>query len=443
MIRIAIDGPGGAGKSSVAKALAKRLGIIYLDTGALYRTIGLYMLKNGIDPKDEEGVTNALSKINFDLRFESGRQIILLDGEDVGDSIRTPECSMAASDVSAIGSVRQYLLDYQKNIAKAQSVVMDGRDIGTVIIPNAEVKIFLTASPKVRAQRRFNELTAKGESVTFDTVYNEMLERDKNDSTRALAPCVAAKDAITVDNSKLDFDGTVERILRIIEKKSRKKQGTFLYRFLRPWLAPIIKFFLGVKAVGIENVPKDGGLIVCSNHIAIRDVFVIATCLKRQLRFVAKRELFKIPVLSQIITALGAIKVDRGGGDVAAIKKSIELASNGEIVSIFPQGHRYPSVDPGTTPVKNGAALITYRSKCDVLPVFIKVKDNKYGFFKKVELVIGKPIPYESLDFGEGGSDKYQEVARHIFSEIVALGGYKLSEADASKKSTDNNEESK
>ncbi len=441
MIRIAIDGPGGAGKSSVAKAIARRLGIIYLDTGALYRTIGLYMLNNGIDPKDEVAVTAALEGINFDLKFEDGKQIITLEGNDVGESIRTPECSMAASAVSAIGSVRSFLLDYQKNIAKTQSVVMDGRDIGTVIIPNAEVKIFLTASPKVRAERRYNELVAKGKTVTYDDVYNEMLERDKNDSTRTLAPCVAAKDAITVDNSKLDFEGTVERILKIVEKKTNKKQGTFLYRFLRPWLAPIIKFFIGVKAVGLENVPKEGGLIVCSNHIAIRDVFVIATCLKRQLRFVAKRELFKIPVLSQLITALGAIKVDRGGGDVAAIKKSIELAKNGEIISIFPQGHRFPAVDPGTTPVKNGAALITYRSKCDVLPVFIKVKDNKYGWFKKVELVIGKPIPYETLDFGDGGNDKYQEVARHIFGEICALGGYKLTSPESNE--INNNEETK
>ena len=146
MVRIAIDGPGGAGKSSVAKAVAKKLGIIYVDTGALYRTIGLFMVRSGIDTKDTIAVPSALDKFTLELKFIDGRQVILLNGEDVGDNIRTPEISMAASNVSAIKEVREYLLNTQRNIAKNNSVIMDGRDIGTVILPDAEVKIFLTAS---------------------------------------------------------------------------------------------------------------------------------------------------------------------------------------------------------------------------------------------------------------------------------------------------------
>ena len=151
MIRIAIDGPGGAGKSTVAKAVAKELGIIYVDTGALYRTIGLYMVRAGISPKDREGVCARLGDFSLELKFAEGKQVILLDGEDVGDSIRTPEISMAASDVSAIPEVRTFLLETQRSIAMRNSVIMDGRDIGTVILPHAEVKIFLTASPEARA----------------------------------------------------------------------------------------------------------------------------------------------------------------------------------------------------------------------------------------------------------------------------------------------------
>ena len=156
MIRIAIDGPGGAGKSSVAKEVAKKLGIIYVDTGALYRTIALHMLKNNISPLDNESVIAELKNLSVELKFVDGKQIILLNGEDVGDSIRTPEISMAASTVSAIKEVREYLLGMQRNIARNNSVIMDGRDIGTVILPYAEVKIFLTASPEARAKRRYD-----------------------------------------------------------------------------------------------------------------------------------------------------------------------------------------------------------------------------------------------------------------------------------------------
>ena len=219
MIRIAIDGPGGAGKSSVARRVAKELGIIYVDTGALYRNIGLFMLRTGINPTDAEGVTAALNRITLELKFENGKQIILLNGVDEGEKIRTPEVSMAASAVSAIKEVRAYLLNMQRDTARKNSVIMDGRDIGTVILPDAEVKIFLTASPKARAERRYKELLAKGADVTFETVYNEMVERDKNDSTRDIAPCVQAEDALLLDNSDLTEEETVKAVLKIVKKK--------------------------------------------------------------------------------------------------------------------------------------------------------------------------------------------------------------------------------
>ena len=177
MYKIAIDGPGGAGKSSVAKAIAKELGIVYVDTGALYRSIGLYMVNHGIDTKSENEVAAELGKFTLELTFSEGKQIILLDGVDVGDKIRTPEISMAASNVSAIGAVREYLLNTQRNIAKTSCVIMDGRDIGTVIFPEAEVKIFLTASSEARAKRRYDELIARGTQVTYEQVLSEMIER--------------------------------------------------------------------------------------------------------------------------------------------------------------------------------------------------------------------------------------------------------------------------
>ena len=226
MLRIAIDGPGGAGKSSVAKAVAKKLGIIYVDTGALYRNIGLFTLREGVDPKDSEAVIALLPKISLELKFENGRQVILLNGVDEGDKIRTPEVSMAASAVSAIGEVRKFLLDMQRKTARRNSVIMDGRDIGTVILPDAEVKIFLTASPEARAERRYKELIAKGQDVTLEKVYAEMVERDKNDSERAVAPCVQAEDAVLLDNSLLTEEGTVNAVLKIVKKNTSPLNST-------------------------------------------------------------------------------------------------------------------------------------------------------------------------------------------------------------------------
>ena len=225
MIRIAIDGPGGAGKSSLAKAVAKKLEIIYVDTGALYRTIGLYMLNHGINPTDTESVVKELGNFKLELTYVDGEQVILLDGVNVKDAIRTPEVSMAASNVSAIKEVRSFLLDTQRDIAKKNSVIMDGRDIGTVILPDAEVKIFLTASPEDRAKRRYEELRERGDStVTYEQVYNEMVERDKNDCTRDIAPCVPAEDAILFDNSGLSAEETLTAIVKIIEKAKKKTE---------------------------------------------------------------------------------------------------------------------------------------------------------------------------------------------------------------------------
>ncbi|MBQ9921305.1 MAG: (d)CMP kinase [Clostridia bacterium] len=219
MINIAIDGPSGAGKSSLAKALSAKLGYVYVDTGALYRTVGLYVRRKETDPKDEAAVTALLPEIELEMKFENGAQSVYLNGENVNDKIRTPEMSMYASAVSAIPSVRAFLLDLQKNIAKKENVIMDGRDIGTVILPDAQVKIFLFADNTKRAKRRYEELIAKGEKVTLEDVLEDMTKRDNNDKNRKTAPAVQAPDAVPLDNSELDLEGTVQAALDIIKSK--------------------------------------------------------------------------------------------------------------------------------------------------------------------------------------------------------------------------------
>ena len=219
-IQIAIDGPSGAGKSSLSRAVARAMGIIYVDTGALYRTIGLYVRSKNVDPKDAEGVGALLPEINLEVKYENGAQHVYLNGVDHGDAIRTPEMSMYASLVSAIPAVRAFLLEAQKDIARKNSVVMDGRDIGTVILPNADVKIFMTASAECRAKRRYDELIARGQTVKFEDVLAEMNQRDGQDSSRAIAPTKAADDAILFDNSDYTFEESVEKIIEIIKEKA-------------------------------------------------------------------------------------------------------------------------------------------------------------------------------------------------------------------------------
>ena len=223
MIKIAIDGPGGAGKSTIAKAVAKELGIVYVDTGALYRTIGYYVRQKDIDPHDRVRVPAILGEISIEVKYENGSQRVYLNGEDLGDKIRTPEMSMYASAVSAIPEVRAFLLDTQRDIAKKNSVIMDGRDIGTVILPDAEVKIFMTASAECRAKRRYKELCDKGQNVKYEDVLAEMNERDHNDSTRDVAPTAAAADAVLLDNSELNFDESVAAVIAIVKEKTEVK----------------------------------------------------------------------------------------------------------------------------------------------------------------------------------------------------------------------------
>ncbi len=216
MVAIAIDGPAGAGKSTIARAAAQRLSYLYVDTGALYRAIAFFMQEHKLNDKAE--IVAALGDVEVNLKFVDGAQRVFLGGEDVTDKIRTPQISMMASKISAIPEVREFLLHLQRDLAQKNNVLMDGRDIGTVILPNADVKIFLTASPEARAQRRHKELLEKGLESRYEEVLADILKRDHDDSTRAVAPLKRAENAILVDTSDCNLEESIELVLRVLKE---------------------------------------------------------------------------------------------------------------------------------------------------------------------------------------------------------------------------------
>ena len=223
MVSIAIDGPSGAGKSTLARSAAAELGYLYVDTGAIYRTIGYYAHANHIDPKDEQAVASALPQVRVELTYgDDGLQHMLLNGQDVTKEIRLPEISLCASAVSAHPGVRAFLLEMQRELARTHNVIMDGRDIGTVVLPDAQVKVFLTASPEARARRRMLELEQRGTPQPFEQILADIQERDWNDSHRATAPLRQAEDAVLLDTTELNFQESEAALLEIIRERTEK-----------------------------------------------------------------------------------------------------------------------------------------------------------------------------------------------------------------------------
>lgn len=430
-INIALDGPAGAGKSTIAKALAKKLGFIYVDTGALYRSIALYAINKGLDTKLESDITPILPEINIELKFSEGSQLVFLNGEDVSEKIRTPEVSKGASDVSAIPSVREFLFDLQRNIAKTSDIIMDGRDIGTVVLPNAQVKIFLTASPKKRANRRFIELSEKGSELTLEEVLAEINERDFNDSNREIAPLKQSDDAILIDTSDLNLEESIEKLYLIIRDKisnnnnkpvEKKKLGAvkmFFYQILRPFVALVFHLNYYMVIEGKENIPREGSYIYASNHRGYADPVMLSFPVRVPFSYMAKAELFnKNPFFTWLITTFGAFPVSRGKGDTFAIEESIRRLNSGYNLIIFPEGTR--SKDGTVGKGKSGVALIAARAQVPVVPVGISFK-GKLKFRSKVIIRYGKPISPAELKINSAVPAELKVLKAKIMNSIIEL----------------------
>lgn len=421
---IAIDGPSGAGKSTVARAVASRLGYLYLDTGALYRAVGLYILRSGIPTKDEDLVKEALPNIDLKIALDESGQKIWLNDEDVTGKIRTNEVSMAASDVSSLPAVRAFLLNLQRDTAKRQSVVLDGRDIGTVVFPDADVKIFLTAKEQVRAKRRYDELKEKGEDISFQQVLDDLHERDFNDSHRKVAPLKKAKDAAEVDSSNWTIEETVDYIQRRIEKHTDPfdTQSSWFYTFGYAVCKFILKIFFRVEIRGRENLPPVGsGFVLCCNHLSFLDPVVmgIGVGKDRKLVFMAKEQLFKNPIFGAIIRKLGAFPVSRGKKDKTALIVAERRVREGRILALFPEGTR--SLTGKLLKPKSGIAVIALKTNADVLPAAIHYS-GKHPF-AKIILSFGPVIPAQQLKSSEDltAHQQTREATRYIWERVTKL----------------------
>ncbi len=446
-INIALDGPSGAGKSTIARLAAKKLGYLYVDTGAMYRAIAYHMLSIGTDISDEAEVSKGLEGLKVSLKHNEGVQSVLVNDEDVSDKIRTNEVSMAASCVSKYSDVRAFLLDTQRTLAKENNVIMDGRDIGTVVLPDANVKIFLTASAQERANRRFKELQEKGDTHTYEEILADINERDYNDSHREIAPLKQAEDATLIDSTSLSVDEVVDKITELaaradtkeVKKNERKHHHReliplrpitkthrinpirqFLYTIVRVIVRFIFKCWYDLSYEGLENVPRDGGNIFASNHRSYGDPVFIALMTRVPISYMAKEELFKQNIFfTWLIKFWGAFPVVRGTGDTAVIDTSIEKLEMGRNLVIFPEGTR--SRDGKVGKGKTGVALVAAVAQTKVIPVGINFDGRKLHRGTKVVVRYGKPIYPSELGVDDTSSQNLKKLKKEIMNSITDL----------------------
>lgn len=431
MINIAIDGPAGAGKSTIAKAVAKDLGIIYLDTGAMYRATAYSAISNGIDVKDEENVAKMLETMQMDIKCdENGAQQIIVNGINTTPYLREHYMSKAASDISALPVVRYKMVDLQREFAKKHDVVIDGRDIGTFVLPDANCKFYLDASPEERAKRRYAELVAKGEQVDFDTLLADIKQRDYNDSHREVAPLKKADDADYVDTTSMTIDDVVSHVKEVVHIKTKKantsEQNTekhpstiipssemdaktlerikkyykpeksfACYRFLRVVLRPIQMLVWPTKVVNAANAKKVKGAIFTCNHYSKMDSLIpYFTLFKKEAHALAKYELFQNPIAGWFLHKMGAIPVRRGEADIESVKQVLRVLKDGKQLLIFPEGTRNKEDTQEMADFKTGTARFAIKTKSTIVPM---IYYHSPKAFRKNWLYVGEPFTLDEF----------------------------------------------
>ena len=421
---IAMDGPVGAGKSSVADDVAKALGILHLDTGAMYRAFAWYALQKGVSVEDEAALEALTHEAMPEVAYVGGAQRTSIAGQDVTDLIRTPEVSMATSTASKFAAVRKAMVARQQELAKTQDVLLDGRDIGTVVLPDAMLKIYLTAAPEARAQRRYDEMIRKGQETTYEEVLADVIARDEQDMNREVDPLRPAEDAQIVDSTDMNQQQVVENILmRVNMKKGKKPKKTGkwlpLYRYGLPVVRPLMRILFPMTFHNLENVQQDAPAITISNHTSMLDPVALAmTNYRYHIRFLGKKELMKSKLVSWFFKWLGMIPVDRHNTDMAAIRACMKVLASGEMLGVFPEGTRHK--EGVMEDLESGIALIALRSKAPLLPVYLT---DKPRLFRRIHVYCGQVIPVSHIakdGVNKQNCDKLLGLITQRYREMVA-----------------------
>jgi cytidylate kinase len=420
---VTIDGPAGAGKTTVARLVAERLGYELIPTGAMYRALALSILRACVSAEDAAALARHLAPI--EVRLDHGR--VLLDGVDVTREIRTQAVADATSTLSMRREVRDKVTPLQRRAAEPGGVVLEGRDTGTVVCPQADVKFFLTASLESRARRRHAELAAQGISADLDVVRDEIKDRDRQDTTRALAPLVKASDAIEIDTSDLTIEEVVERTLAAVDARRPTAPYSRFYAGMRGLAVALMRALFRLEARGTEHVPSRGPVLLVSNHSSVLDPPLVGGVCPRQLTFLAKAELFAVPGFGRLIHALNARPVRREGADAAALRVALRALEQGAALLVFPEGMRGP--EGRLREPKPGAALLAVLSGAPVVPVFVRgsgrawPRGRRFPRPAKVRVAFGPPLRFPR----PAGGDKkeyYDTVSRDMMAAIAQLSNH-------------------
>lgn len=427
---VAIDGPAGTGKGTMATILSKKYNLVNIDTGATYRCVTLAMLNKDVSLDDEDGIADILKNIEIELLNEKGKQKVLLNGEDVTEKIRSKEVSANVSPVSSIKQVRLAMGGLQRKMAQGKDVIMEGRDIGTVIFPNADVKIYLDANVEVRAKRRLKQNEEKGIKMSYEEVLENIKKRDKNDMEKEMGALKVADDAVVIDGSDMSIKEEARAISKVIDAKLKAKKEQEKIYWARPettWkkieratikgiLHAFYKIVFRIEKVNEANLPMEGPVIVCANHLNTWDAIGLVTASKRRIRFIAKEELFHNKFLNWFAHVFDVIPVKRGMRDVEAMKMNLTALKNGEALGLFPEGTR-KGLAKGTK-VQNGAAYMALKTKVKVVPVGIQ---GTFKPFTKVKLNYGTPIDFTNYEPKNPEKEDIEKATKEIMDSIIML----------------------
>ena len=447
---VAIDGPAGSGKGTITKLVGQKENLINIDTGAMYRCVTLSMLNEKIDLEDTEKIKKLLENINIEFKTENGEDKVYLNKKDVSKQIREENVNAIVSQVSHLIEVRENITNLSRKVAEGKNVIMEGRDIGTNVFPNAEIKIYLDATPEERATRRMKQNQEKGIESTYEEILENIKFRDNNDKTSDVAPLKQAEDAIYVDTTNLKISEVVDKICEIIEssEKWKKKQLTkkelreirrqeksskkfdkntdsiwtkFQRRVIWGFLRGFYRVFYRVKIEGTENVPKEGAFILCGNHIDFMKVPVVVVYCPRKVNFMGKIELFNNSFLARLGELFDVIPVKRGKQDVDAMKKSLKVLNNKEGLGIFPEGTT-KGLEKGVK-VKNGAAFMALRTGKPIVPVGVEVTKKP---FPKIIVRYGKALDYSQYKSKTPEKENLDKVTSEMMETIIGLANLHL-----------------